>query len=239
MGIKFYSKDYSPLLEFHQIFNPCLQHLIDQETKSQSFVQRFFQFFNKKYDEYFIPKLGMRINCETYINNLISKEYLSNKKLHISSIKNLLKSNENKTKDTKIRQNDNEKNENDDDKHDHSHNFLQLKHKHTHSSPKMKNNDSPRDGKSHAIDKNSIEEKETLLKNVNEKIHSNTIEGKMTYENNNKSVEKKLKRGDIEAKETLRENNRKIDNNTIEGKESYKENNKRLEKKISQRRYRS
>ncbi len=92
--IKFYNKDYDPMLEFHKIFTPCLNHLIDQEMKTESFISHIIQsvkeFFSSSYQEYAIPELGMKVKCETYINKLVSPDFIEKKKSEVLDLKRKL-----------------------------------------------------------------------------------------------------------------------------------------------------
>lgn len=92
--IKFYNKDFDPMLEYHKIFTPCLNHLIDQEMKTESLltniIQSIKEFFSSSYKEYSIPDLGMKIKCETYINKLVSPDYIEKKKAEILDMKKKL-----------------------------------------------------------------------------------------------------------------------------------------------------
>lgn len=98
--IQYYTKSFDPLLEHHKIFIPCLDHLIKQEQLEKSVFSRIFDslknFFSKNYQEYEIQDLGIRVKCETYVNKLISEEFIKNKQADILELKKLL------MKDTKI-----------------------------------------------------------------------------------------------------------------------------------------
>jgi len=90
--LKFYNKDFDPMLEIHQIFTPCLDHLISQEMKFDNFFSKLInsikEIFSNSYYDFTIPELGMRIKCDTYINHLISPEYILKKKYELNELKN-------------------------------------------------------------------------------------------------------------------------------------------------------
>jgi len=81
----FYKKDYEASLEYHEFFQPCLAHLIQEEKgKANSFINKLFpgmkNYFTSSYSELVFPDLGIKIKCEVYINKFVSKEYKLKKK---------------------------------------------------------------------------------------------------------------------------------------------------------------
>lgn len=92
--LDFYKKDYDSSLEYHQFFQPCLAHLIQEEKgKANSFINRLFpgvkNYFTSNYRELEFQDLGIKIKCEVYINKFVSKEYKLQKKFEPNSFKDL------------------------------------------------------------------------------------------------------------------------------------------------------
>lgn len=93
--LKFYNRDYDPMLELHKVFTPCLEHMIDQESKKQASIfgtiaQTVKEIFSGGYDDLEMRGLGLKVNCEVYISNIISSEYLIRKKIVLGSLKSKL-----------------------------------------------------------------------------------------------------------------------------------------------------
>jgi len=95
--LDFYKKDYDASLEFHQFFQPCLEHLIHEEMgKANSVINKWFpgakNYFSSNYSELEYPELGLKIKCEVYINKFVSKEYILKKKEEANPVRDSIES---------------------------------------------------------------------------------------------------------------------------------------------------
>lgn len=93
----FYKKDYDPAFEYHQLFQPCLSHLIEEEkSKTFSILSKLIgevkNFFNSNYKELEVPDLGIKVKCEVYINKFLSQDYRKAKLEEPNPLKDSLKS---------------------------------------------------------------------------------------------------------------------------------------------------
>lgn len=70
-----YKKNYSPELEYHQIFTSCL----DQIHKKESNFSIWNKIFGSGKNMLEIKDLGIKVNCEIYLNKIFSSEYKERK----------------------------------------------------------------------------------------------------------------------------------------------------------------
>ena len=95
--LEFYKKDYDPSLEYHQIFQPCIKHLIqEQKSKSINMMSKIFSnvknLFSIDHQEYEIKDLGIKVKCEVYINRFLNPVFKEIKKAEFNPLKSSLES---------------------------------------------------------------------------------------------------------------------------------------------------
>lgn len=78
-----YTKNYKPELEYHQIFHSCVNHLYTQKKQTNSSMLNKILFGFEKIlsnpSKLQIQELGIKVDCEIYLNKILSNDYRAKK----------------------------------------------------------------------------------------------------------------------------------------------------------------